>query len=50
LALTALGRSDPRLGRLISEVHCDLPKPVEPAVLTAEIARLARRDRRRARP
>ncbi|HEU4935010.1 MAG TPA: hybrid sensor histidine kinase/response regulator [Vicinamibacterales bacterium] len=50
LALTARGRSDPRLGRLISEVHRDLPKPVEPALLTAEIARLARRDRRRARP
>ena len=50
LALTALGRSDARLGRLISEVHRDLPKPVEPAVLTAEIARLARRDRRHARP
>jgi signal transduction histidine kinase len=49
LALTARGRSDPRLGRLISEVHRDLPKPVEPALLTAEIARLARRDRRRAR-
>lgn len=49
LALTARGRSDPRLGQLISEVHRDLPKPVEPALLTAEIARLARRDRRRAR-
>ena len=49
LALTARGRSDPRLGRLISEVHRDLPKPVEPALLTAEIARLANRDRRRAR-
>ena len=50
LALTALGRSDPRLGRLIAEVHRDLPKPVEPALLTAEIARLAGRDRRHARP
>jgi len=50
LALTTLGRSDPRLGQLLSEVHRDLPKPVEPALLTAEIARLARRDRRRARP
>jgi signal transduction histidine kinase/CheY-like chemotaxis protein len=49
LALTTLGRSDPRLGQLISEVHRGLPKPVEPALLTAEIARLARRDRRRAR-
>jgi signal transduction histidine kinase len=50
LALTTLGRSDPRLGQLISAVHRDLPKPVEPALLTAEIARLARRDSRRARP
>ena len=49
LALTTRGRSDPRLGQLISEVHRGLPKPVEPALLTAEIARLARRDRRRAR-
>jgi len=50
LALTALGRSDPRLGRLIADVHRDLPKPIEPTVLTAEIARLAGRERRRARP
>jgi signal transduction histidine kinase/CheY-like chemotaxis protein len=49
LALTTLGRSDPRLGHLIAEVHRDLPKPVEPVLLTAEIARLARRSRRRAR-
>jgi len=48
LALTSLGRSDPRLGQLIAEVHRDLPKPVEPALLTAEIARLGGRNRRRA--
>lgn len=48
LALTTLGRSDPRLGQLIAKVHRDLPKPVEPALLTAEIARLGGRDRRRA--
>jgi CheY-like chemotaxis protein len=48
LALTALGRTDPQLGQLITQVHRDLPKPVEPAVLTAEIARLVGRDRRRA--
>jgi signal transduction histidine kinase len=48
LALTALGRRDPQLGQLITEVHRDLPKPVEPALLTAEIARLVGRDRRRA--
>ena len=48
LALTACGRSDPRLGPMISDVHRDLPKPIEPSVLTAEIARLAGRERRRA--
>jgi len=47
LALTAGGRSDPRLGPMISDVHRDLPKPIEPSVLTAEIARLAGRERRR---
>jgi len=49
LALTTLGLSDPRLGPLISEVHRGLPKPVEPALLTAEVARLAGRGQRRAR-
>lgn len=48
LALTALGRSDPRLGPMIADVHRDLPKPIEPTVLTTEIARLAGRERRRA--
>ena len=48
LALTSLGRADPRLGRLIAQVKRDVPKPVEPAVLTAEIARLAGREQRRA--
>jgi signal transduction histidine kinase len=47
-ALTAFGRTDKRLGKLLAEVHRDLPKPIEPAVLTAEIARLAGRERRRA--
>jgi len=49
LALTTLGRSDPRLGQLIAEVHRDLPKPVEPVLLIAEIARLAAHNRGRAR-
>jgi CheY-like chemotaxis protein len=49
LALTTLGRSDPRLGRLIAEVHRDLPKPVEPVLLIAEIARLSAHNRGRAR-
>jgi CheY-like chemotaxis protein len=48
LALTALGRNDPRLGAMIADVHRDLPKPIEPTVLTMEIARLAGRERRRA--
>jgi CheY-like chemotaxis protein len=48
LAQTALGRSDPRLGEMIAEVHRDLPKPIEPAVLTAEIARLTGREPRQA--
>ncbi len=48
LALTTVGRSDSPLGQLISQVRRDVPKPVEPAVLTAEIARLTGRERRRA--
>jgi signal transduction histidine kinase len=48
LALTTLGRTDARLGSMIAEMRRDLPKPVEPAVLTAEIARLAGRERRSA--
>jgi CheY-like chemotaxis protein len=48
LALTNCGRTDTRLGQLIAEVQRDVPKPVEPSVLTAEIARLAGRERRSA--
>ncbi len=48
VALTAFGRTDTRLGRLLQGVRRNLPKPVEPAQLTAEIARLAGRERRRA--
>ena len=48
LALTTFARSDTRLGKMIAEVQRDVPKPIEPAVLTAEIARLAGRERRRA--
>jgi signal transduction histidine kinase/CheY-like chemotaxis protein len=48
LALTALGRSDPRLGPMIAEVQRELPKPIEPGLLTTEIARLTGRERRRA--
>ena len=48
LALTTFARSDKRLGHMLAEVQCELPKPVEPARLTAEIARLSGRERRRA--
>jgi signal transduction histidine kinase len=47
LALTTFARSDTRLGQMIAEVQRDVPKPIEPAVLTAEVARLAGRERRR---
>jgi signal transduction histidine kinase/CheY-like chemotaxis protein len=48
LALTTLARTDEKMRRMLADVQCDLPKPVEPAVLAAEIARLAGRDRRHA--
>jgi CheY-like chemotaxis protein len=48
LALTTFARADTRLGQMIAEVQRELPKPIEPARLTAEIARLAGRERRRA--
>ena len=49
LALTSFARTDERLRQMLAEVQRDLPKPVEPAVLMAEIARLTGRERRRAR-
>jgi signal transduction histidine kinase len=48
LALTSFARNDAPTWRWLSEAHRDLPKPVEPAVLTAEIARVAGRERRQA--
>jgi CheY-like chemotaxis protein len=48
LALTIAGRTDARLGQLIAQVQRDVPKPLDPATLTAEIARLSGRERRRA--
>ena len=48
LALTSMTGTDASMRRMVSDVTLDLPKPVEPAVLTAEIARLAGRERRRA--
>jgi len=48
LALTTLARTDENMRRMLADVKRDLPKPVEPAVLAAEIARLTGRERRRA--
>ena len=47
-ALTAYARTDERVRQMLEAVQCDLPKPVEPSVLTSEIARLTGRERRRA--
>ena len=47
-ALTSVSRTDERLRTMLAAVHRDVPKPVEPSVLTSEIARLAGRERRRA--
>ncbi len=47
LALTTLARTDERLAPLLADVHSDLRKPIEPALLTAAIARLTGRERRR---
>jgi signal transduction histidine kinase len=44
LALTSLARTDETMKRMLSDVKRDLPKPLEPAVLTAEIARLTGRQ------
>jgi CheY-like chemotaxis protein len=46
-ALTAWSRVDQHVRRMLEPVLTNLPKPVEPAVLTAEIARLTGRERRR---
>jgi signal transduction histidine kinase/CheY-like chemotaxis protein len=48
-ALTSFAKADPRFREMLADVHCELPKPIEPAVLTAEIARLTGRERRRTR-
>ena len=48
-ALTSMNGTDADLRRQLSDVTRDLPKPVEPAALTAEIARLTGRERRQAR-
>jgi signal transduction histidine kinase len=46
LALTAFGRTDQRVRQLLAGTMADIPKPVESAVLTSEIARLTGRVRR----
>lgn len=46
-ALTTFARTDLRARRMIEAFHRDVPKPVEAAVLAAEVARLAGRERRR---
>ena len=48
-ALTSFAKVDPRFREMLAGVHRELPKPIEPAVLTAEIARLTGRERRRSR-
>lgn len=47
-ALTSYARTDQRVRQMLEAVRRDLPKPIEPSVLTAEIARLTGRERRRA--
>jgi CheY-like chemotaxis protein len=46
LALTSLARKDVRARQMLDAVQRHLPKPVEPSVLTAEIARISGRERR----
>jgi signal transduction histidine kinase len=48
LALTSVAKTDQRLQELLGSAQSELPKPVEPALLTSEIARLTGRERRRA--
>lgn len=48
LALTHFAQTDAHMRELLSAVQRDIPKPVEPAVLTAAIARLTGRERRQA--
>jgi signal transduction histidine kinase len=47
LALTSLAGTDTNGGHLLARSYRDLPKPLEPALLTAEVARLAGREGRR---
>jgi CheY-like chemotaxis protein len=47
-ALTAFARTDERVRQMLQSSQSDLPKPVEPSLLAAEIARLAGREQGRA--
>lgn len=47
-ALTPMARTDERMRHLLADVQRHVPKPIEPSVLTTEIARLTGRERRRA--
>ena len=49
VALTSVARSDARVRDLLAATVRNLPKPIEPAVLAAEVARLSGRERRRAK-
>ena len=48
LALTTSAQSEQWLGRVLAQRQGELSKPVEPALLTTDIARLTGRERRRA--
>jgi signal transduction histidine kinase len=48
LALTNFARTDQQTRGMLEAALSDVPKPVEPALLTSEIARLTGRERRRA--
>jgi signal transduction histidine kinase len=47
-ALTTYARTDARVRQMLESVQCDLAKPIEPALLTAQVARLTGRERRHA--
>jgi CheY-like chemotaxis protein/anti-sigma regulatory factor (Ser/Thr protein kinase) len=48
MALTSASRTDQKFRDMLASAQSELPKPIEPAALTSEIARLTGRERRRA--
>ncbi len=46
VALTSVARTDPRVRQMLGDTVADVPKPVDSAVLTSAVARLAGRVRR----